>query len=96
MHPFAPIWFVHTCMRVCGFLTHRDMCVGREAQGNIWQGRRGVEIQGTQCPISPQRLMERSQLQTHKHTDEFLGVLICETSSVVKSCYGNHCFFTYI
>ena len=67
-------------------LTHRDVCVGREAQGDIWQGRRGVEIQRTQCPISTQCLMERSQLQTDRHIDRLvsLGFLLCEMLAGVE------------
>lgn len=71
----------------CAFLqTHRDVCVGREAQGDIRQGGRGVEIQRTQCPISTQRLMERSQLQTDRRTDRLvsLGFLLCEMLAVVE------------
>lgn len=62
------------------------MCVGREAQGDIRQGGRGVEIQRTQCPISTQCLMERSQLQADRHTDRLvsLGFLLCEMLAVVE------------
>lgn len=55
-------------MSVGVLMAYRDVCVGREAQGNIRQGGRGVEIQGTQCPISSQCLMKRSQLQSNKGT----------------------------
>lgn len=48
-------------------LSDRDVRVGREAQGNVGQGGRGVETQRTQSPISPQGLVERSQLQRERH-----------------------------
>lgn len=71
---------------MCVVLTHCDVCVGREAQGDIRQGGRGVEIQRTQRPISPQRLMERPQLQISKHTGRLVssGVLLCGTLAVVE------------
>lgn len=71
---------------MCVVLTHRDVRVGREAQGDIRQRGRGVEIQRTQCPISPQRLMQRSQLQTDRHTGRLvsLGVLFCGILAVYE------------